>query len=52
MQTILLITIAILGLIGIKNYIKVKDLENRTEKTFIEVEKSLNTLERGIRKCK
>ena len=26
MQTILLITIAILGLVGIKNYIRVKDL--------------------------
>ena len=34
--------------IGIKNYIKVKYLESRTEKTFIEVEKTLNTLERRI----
>lgn len=45
MQTILLITIAILGLVGIKNYIKVKNLENRSEKTFAEVEKALNTIE-------
>ena len=53
MQTIiLLITIAILGLLGIKNYIKIKDLEKRTEKTFIEVEKNLNILEKGIRECK
>ncbi len=49
MQTILLITIAILGLVGIKNYIKVKNLENRSEKTFAEVEKALNTLERKIK---
>ena len=48
MQIISLITISILGLVGIKNYIKVKDLEKRTEKTFIEVEKTLNTLERRI----
>ena len=55
MQTILLITIAILGLVGIKNYIKVKNLENRSEKTFAEVEKALNTIERKMRrknKCK
>lgn len=49
MQTILLITIAILGLVGIKNYIKVKNLENRSEKTFAEVEKVLNTLERKMK---
>lgn len=49
MQTILLITIAILGLVGIKNYIKVKNLENRSEKTFAEVEKALNTIERKIK---
>ena len=48
MEITILITISILGLIGIKNYIKVKDLESRTEKTFIEVEKTLNTLERRI----
>ncbi len=48
MQITLLITIATLGLVGIKNYIKVKDLEKRTEKTFIEVEKTLNILERRI----
>lgn len=48
MEITILITISILGLIGIKNYIKVKDLENRTEKTFIEVEKTLNTLERRL----
>ena len=48
MEIISLITIAILGLVGIKNYIKIKDLESRTEKTFIEVEKSLNILERRI----
>ena len=48
MQIISLITISILGLVGIKNYIKVKDLESRTEKTFIEAEKTLNTLERRI----
>ena len=48
MEIMLLITIAVLGLVGIKNYIKVKDLEKRTEKTFIEVEKTLNTLERRI----
>lgn len=55
MQTILLITIAILGLVGIKNYIKVKNLENRSEKTFAEVEKALNTIEMKMRrknKCK
>ena len=45
MQTIILITISILGLIEIRNYIKIKDLEKRTERTFIEVERS-------IRKCK
>ena len=48
MEITILITISILGLIGIKNYIKVKDLESRTEKTFIEVEKTLNALERRI----
>ena len=52
MQILILIIIAILGLLGIKNYIKIKDLEKRTERTFIEVERSLNVLERGIRKCK
>lgn len=55
MQTILLITIAILGLVRIKNYIKVKNLENRSEKTFAEVEKALNTIEMKMRrknKCK
>ena len=52
MQIIILITIGILGLIEIRNHIKTKDLEKRTEKTFIEVERSLNVLERGIRKCK
>ena len=49
MQTILLITIAILGLVGIKNYIRVKDLESRSEKTFAEVEKALNTIERKMK---
>ena len=49
MQTILLITIVSLGLVGIKNYIKVKDLESRSEKTFVEVEKALNTIERKIK---
>lgn len=49
MQTILSITIVILGLVGIKNYIKVKDLESRSEKTFAEVEKALNTLERKMK---
>lgn len=49
MQTILLITIAISGLVGIKNYIKVKNLENRSEKTFVEVEKALNTIERKMK---
>ena len=48
MEITILITISILGLIGIKNYIKVKDLESLTEKTFIEVEKTLNTLERRL----
>ena len=48
METISLIKIAVLGLVGIKNYIKVKNLESRTEKTFIEVEKTLNILERRI----
>ena len=52
MEITLLIIIGILGLLGIRNYIKIKDLEKRTEKTFIEVERSLNVLERGIRKCK
>ena len=37
MEIILLIIISILELIEIKNYVKVKDLEIRTEKTFIEV---------------
>ena len=32
---IILITIAVLGSVEIKNYIKTKDLESRTEKTFI-----------------
>ena len=45
MQPILLITIAILGSVGIKNYIRVKDLENRSEKTFAEVKKTLKTIE-------
>ena len=49
MKTILLITIAISGLVGIKNYIKVKNLENRSEKTFVEVEKALNTIERKMK---
>lgn len=49
METILLITIAILGLVGIKNYIRVKDLEKRAERTFIEVEKNLNILESEIK---
>ena len=48
MEIMLLITVSILGLIGIKNYIKVKDLEKKKKKTFIEVEKTLNTLERRI----
>ena len=48
MEIMLLITISILGIIGIKNYIKIKDLESRTEKAFIEVEKTLNALERRI----
>ena len=52
MEITLLIIIGILELLGIRNYIKIKDLEKRTEKTFIEVERSLNVLERGIRKCK
>ena len=42
MQTILLITIAISGLVGIKNYIKVKNLENQSEK-------SLNIIERKMK---
>ena len=37
MEIILLIIISILELIEIKNYVKVKDLEICTEKTFIEV---------------
>ena len=37
MEITLLIIIGILGLVGIKNYFKTKDLEKRTEKTFIEV---------------
>lgn len=44
MQTIL----AISGLVEIKNYIKVKDSEIRSEKTFTEVEKALNTIERKM----
>ena len=32
MEIMLLITISILGLIGIKNYIKIKDLGKRTER--------------------
>ena len=49
---IILIAVGILGLIAIHNYIKVKSLENRTEKTFIEVEKNLNILEKATREQK
>lgn len=52
MEITLLIIIGILGLIEIRNHIKIKGLQKRTERTFIEVERSLNVLERGIRKCK
>ena len=49
MEIIILIAVGILSLIAIHNYIKVKDLEDRTERTFIEVERDLNMLERGIK---
>ncbi len=41
MQTILLITIAISGLVGIKNYIKVKNLENQSEKALNIIERKM-----------
>ena len=49
MQIILLIIVEVLILMEIYNYAKNKSLEKRTEMTFIEVEKSLNMLERGIK---
>ncbi len=49
MEIVTLLSIVILGIFEIKNYLKVRDLEKRTEMTFIEVERSLNMLERGIK---
>ena len=48
---ILLIIVGILIIAEIKSYIKIKDLEKRTERTFVEVEKDLNVLERRIKRC-
>ncbi len=51
MQILLLIAAGTLVAMEIYNYRKIKKLEERTERTFIEVEKDLNILERRIKRC-
>lgn len=52
METILLITVGILGLMEIHNYIKNRDLEKRAERTFYRGREKSEHLGKRDKKCK